>query len=211
MQMGTDIRKPKSSAMIGIQRARDSTTVSTTTTGSDAGRGGGGNELDEEEGAGDYEPGRGFPLDDEDDDDIQRDRDYLFHQAELEAARRAAEEEEDSDEEEEGPSTWRGKLKKSWVWIKQFVVPSPSSTTVRLENPQAALMGPNMGVTFTQQFKAPPGKRTSSSARNKLIARYCRSCARRTKSLLCQRTLFVVLVRSGNCPRCHCRRPPQFR
>jgi hypothetical protein len=150
--MGTDIRKPKSSAMIGIQRARDSTTVSTTT-GSDSGRGGGGNELDEEEGAGDYEPSRGFPLDDDDDDDVQRDRDYLFHQAELEAARRAADEEEDSDEEEATP-TWRGRLKKSWVRIKQFVVPTPS-TTVRLENPQAPLMG----VTFTREFKAPRGKR----------------------------------------------------
>ena len=48
MQMGTDIRKPKSSHSFGIQRVRDSTTVSSST-GSDSGGGGGGNDMDEEE------------------------------------------------------------------------------------------------------------------------------------------------------------------
>jgi hypothetical protein len=155
MQMGTDIRKPKSSHNFGIQRSREGTIISTS--GSESGRGGGGNELDEEERGADYTLARGFPLEDEDeDDDIERERQYLFHQAEMEAARRAVETtSEPEDEADAHRPWWRRKLKKSYDWIKQFVVPMPSSTTAVLENPQAPLRG----VTYSREFKAPPGKR----------------------------------------------------
>ena len=157
VQMGTDIRKPKSSHTFGIQRTRDSTTISTSTGSDEGGRGGGGNEMDEEEGglSGDYLVGGGFPLDDDDDD--ERDRAYLSHSAQMEAARQAAEAESDSDDEEDITRPWwRRKLHRSWKWIKQFVVPTPSATTTVLENPQAPLYG----VTYTRKFKAPPGKRS---------------------------------------------------
>jgi len=165
MQMGTDIRKPKSSHTFGIQRTRDSTTISTSTGSDEGGRGGGGNEMDEEEGglSGDYLLSRGFPLEDDDDDD-ERERLYLSHSAQMEAAaREAAEAESDSDEEEDvsGP-WWRRKLHRSWKWIKQFVVPTPSATTAALEDPQAPLHG----VMYTQKFKAPPGKRSRPQHRS---------------------------------------------
>lgn len=154
MQMGTDIRKPKSSHSFGIQRVRDSTTASTST-GSEAG--GGGNDMDEEERV-DYSPDRGFPLDDEDD------RQYIFHEDQLddiedrERRRRSAHDEEfndsDSDDEDQ-PRTFKSRIHRAWKWVKQFVVPTPSATTATLENPQAPLNGP----VFTRHFKAPPGKR----------------------------------------------------
>ena len=154
--MSTDIRKPKSSHSLGIQRVRDSTTISTTTS-SDAG--GGGNEMDEEERIGDeYSPDRGFPLDDDDD------RQFSFHPEQVasiedDARRRRIEdddfEDSDSDDDEGHPRTFKERMSRVWKWMKKFVVPIPTSTSAAMENPQAALAGP----VFARHFKAPPGKR----------------------------------------------------
>ena len=163
VQMGTDIRKPKSSHSFGIHRVRDSTTISTTTS-SDGGDGGG-NEMDEEERIGDegYSPDRGFPLDDDDD------RQFMFQADQIatieDGARRRRLDDDDDDEFEDSDSdmddrprrTIRERLNRTWKWMKQFVFPTPSATTAALENPQAAIAGP----VYAKHFKAPPGKRSS--------------------------------------------------
>jgi hypothetical protein len=158
VQMSTDIRKPKSSHSLGIQRVRDSTTISTTTS-SDAG--GGGNEMDEEERIGDeYSPDRGFPLDDDDD------RQFSFHPEQVASIEDGARqrrisdegdefEDSDSDDDEGHPRTFKERMSRVWKWVKKFVVPVPTSTSAALENPQAAFAGP----VFARHFKAPPGKR----------------------------------------------------
>jgi hypothetical protein len=163
VQMGTDIRKPKSNHSFGIQRVRDSTTVSTESTSSEISRGGGGNEMDEEERIGDeedYPPDRGFPLDDDDDD-----RDYIFHGDQLaplvgSRGRRSLTDDEDQFEDsdsddEEHRTTIKQKVLAAWQWTKQFIIPTPSATTASLSNPQAPAMGP----VYAKHFKAPPGKR----------------------------------------------------
>lgn len=162
VQMATDIRKPKSSHSFGIQRVRDSTTVSTST---DSDRGGGGNDLDEEERIGDedYSPDRGFPLDDEDDED---DREYMFNEdlaPLISGGRRRSllddeDEFDDSDSEDEGDrrTSIKQKLLSAWKWTKTWVVPTPTATPASLENPQAPALGP----VFAKHFKAPPGKRS---------------------------------------------------
>jgi len=151
MQMSTDIRKPKVSHAVGIQRVRDSTTVSTTS--SDMSRGGGGNDMDEEEAL--DSPDTGFPLDEDEDEDGQ----YGFHE---DRQRELTEDDEfeDSDSDDENHRrTIRERLNRAWKWTKKFVMPTPSATAATLQNPQAALAGPQ----YTQRFKAPPGKRISSS------------------------------------------------
>jgi VTC domain len=175
VQMGTDIRKPKGSHSLGIQRVRDSNTVSTST--SSDGRGGGGNDLDEEERVGDddYSPDRGFPLDDEDD------RQFMFHEDQLADidghGRDDADDFEDSDSDDEDHShTLKERLQRYWKKVKRFVIMSPSrtgvtSTAANLENPQAAINGP----VFSRYFKAPPGKRKFSP--NFLMCRNCRPCS----------------------------------
>ena len=149
MQMDTDIRKPKSSHSFGIQRIRDSTTVSTST-GSDTG--GGGNDMDEEERM-DYFPDRGFPLDEDDDTQYM---DQLRHIEDTER-RRQDDHLEESNSDDQGHRTFKDRIYRAWKWIKQFVVPTPSATGATLESPRAPLNGP----IFTRHFKAPPGKRIS--------------------------------------------------
>jgi hypothetical protein len=190
MQMSTDIRKPKSSSAVGIQRVRDSTTVSTSAS-SDMSRGGGGNDMDEEEAAGDdYSPERGFPLDEDEDGDRQ----YVFHEDHLEhieegprRRRGLAEddddfEDSDSDDEHHHRRTMRERLNRVWKWTKKFVMPTPSATAVTLENPQAALAGPQ----FSRTFKAPPGKRISPFSPTSLTLRYRCSRSRGAESLFRQ-------------------------
>ena len=151
MQMGTDIRKPKSSHSFGIQRVRDSTTGSTST-GSDIG--GGGNDMDEEERV-DYFPDRGFPLDEDDE------RQYMFNENQvrhIEGRDRAPGDDgfEDSDSDDEGHHrTFKDRIYGGWKWIKQHVVPTPSARGATVESSLAPLSGP----VFARHFKAPPGKR----------------------------------------------------
>jgi hypothetical protein len=173
MQMGTDIRKPKSSHSLGIQRPRDSTTVSTSTESED-GRGGGGNDLDEEERV-DYSPVRGFPLDEDEDGQYLFNRDQLAHIEDAERRHLSGDDEfEDSDsDDEDHPRTFKERIYGVWKWMKQFVVPSPAPTSTTIENPQAPLGGP----VFTRTFKAPPGKRTPSQNQAK-SCRHRRSCSR---------------------------------
>ena len=150
MQMGVDIRKPRSSVTtLGIQRLRDSANASTT--GSSDGFGGGGNEMDEEERAGElaWTSERILPLDD--------DERHFIHQDELDRSHADTEDDfEDSDDEDDDhPATWKDRYNKTVSWIKKFVMPSPSATGAQLQNPQAPLSGP----VFARTFKAPPGKR----------------------------------------------------
>ena len=165
VQMGTDIRKPKSSHSFGIHRVRDSTTISTTTSS----EGGGGNEMDEEERIGaDYSPDRGFPLEDDDD------RHFMFHEDQIasieDSARRRRIDDDDEDEFDDSDSddehhprrTFKQRLDRTWKWIKQFVLPNPSATTAALENPQAVISGP----VYARHFKAPPGKRSPPTFHN---------------------------------------------
>lgn len=154
MQMGTDIRKPKSSHSFGIQRVRDSTTGSTST-GSDIG--GGGNDMDEEERV-DYFPDRGFPLDEDDE------RQFTFNEnrvrrIEGNGGRHPTPGDdgfEDSDSDDEGyHRTFKDRLHGGWKWIKQRVVPTRSTHGATVESSVAPLNGP----VFARHFKAPPGKR----------------------------------------------------
>ena len=157
--MGTDIRKPKSSHAVGIQRIRDSTTVSTSAS-SDMSRGRDGNELDEEEAVGDdFSAERGFPLDEDDED-----RQYIFREDHMEhiaegPSRHRSPEDDDFDEsdsdDDDHPPTMRQRMGRVWKWVKKFLIPTPSATAAAIENPQAPITGP----TYTRRFKAPPGKR----------------------------------------------------
>lgn len=154
MQMNTDIRKPKSSHSFGIQRVRDSTTVSTST-GSDAD--GGGNDMDEEERAG-YSPDRGFPLDEDDERQYMFVEDRVRHIEDTERRRRTLEDDdfEESDSDDEGHHrTLKDRMHGAWKRIKQFVIPRQSASAATLESPHGPLHGP----VFTRHFKAPPGKR----------------------------------------------------
>jgi len=146
MQMGTDIRKPKSSHSFGIQRVRDSTNVST-----DSGTGGGGNDMDEEERI-DYSPDGGFPLDDQDG------RQYIFQDEHFERTERSGRSSDDdefevSDSDYE-PRTFKNKVHQAWKWIIRSFKRTSPATAASLENPQT-LRGP----IFARHWKAPPGKR----------------------------------------------------
>lgn len=182
MQMDTDIRKPKSSHGVGIQRLRDSTTASTSAS-SDMSRGGGGNDMDEEEAVGDdFARERGFPLDDEDSDE---ERQYAFHGDHLDSlpeghGRRSEDGFEDSDSDDEHPHsrTLRQRMIRAWKWVKMYVMPNPSATAATLENPQAPIAGPQ----YTRRFKAPPGKRAPNLC-TFLICRDRCSCSCGAESL----------------------------
>jgi vacuolar transporter chaperone complex subunit 4 len=147
VQMDTDIRKPKSSYSFGIQRIRDSTTVSTT---EDTGSMG---EMDEEERIGEITPEG--PLDENDA------RNFTFNErlGEIDHRGEHTEEDEfeDSDgEDEDAPArTLKGKLLKAWNWTKQYIVPTPNRVVAQ-DNPRSTRPQP----TFAKRFKAPPGKRT---------------------------------------------------
>ena len=149
MQMDTDIRKPKSSHSLGIQRVRDSSTVSTST-GSDVG--GGGNDMDEEERL-EYSH-RGFPLDEDDERQYMFNDDQLRHIEDTERRHRASEEDEfeESDSDDEGHRTFKDRMHAAWKWIKQFVIRTGPAIH---QSSQAPLGGP----VFARHFKAPPGKR----------------------------------------------------
>lgn len=151
MQMGTDIRKPKTANWFGIQRIRDSTTISTSTSSD----GGGGNDMDEEERI-DHHP-RGFPLVDDDDRPLFHD-DHLARIEEHGRRHRDSDDDgfEDSDEDDEDhPRTFKQRLYLGWQWFKRFIHPSPPITIAPVENSQAAPRGP----IYAELFKAPPGKR----------------------------------------------------
>lgn len=159
--MGTDIRKPRISH-VGIQRIRDSTTVSTSTSSLVDGRGGGGNDLDEEERAGDedYPPNRALLLDEDSQEGTQIvfREDQIRHIEETEGHRDSENEFSESDDEEETRTlkAWaRQAWKRTSKWVKHLVVRAPSTTTRTVENPQVA----RAGITYVQHFKAPRGKR----------------------------------------------------
>jgi VTC domain len=146
MQMATDIRKPKSGHGFGIQRLRDSTTVSTS---SSDGRGGGGNELDEEEAAGDeYIPDRGFPLDDDETEPL------MVHGG---PGDDHGQEFEDSDDEEGNPRPFKQRLISAWKWTKRYIVPTPSTTQALMDSTPG--VGLIRGPVYARHFKAPLGKR----------------------------------------------------
>ena len=157
VQMGTDIRKPKTSHSPGIQRIRDSTTDSTTES-SEIDQGGGGNEMDEEERVGheDYTHNSGFLLNDEIDGHF--DQFARFHDGQQEDES----EENDSDDEDQRGNL-RQKFKNFWRKARRHVLMTPStpgltSTGAQIQNPQA----PISGITYAMHFKAPPGKRMSN-------------------------------------------------
>jgi uncharacterized membrane protein YidH (DUF202 family) len=145
MQMGTDIRKPKSSHSFGIHRVRDSTTASST--GSESDRGGGGNDMDEEERI-DHDHGTHYTFHEDQLEDIE--------DAERRRQSSEGDEFEESDSDDDGqPRTIKQRMYRAWKWVKQCVVPSSGA---RIQNPQPLFGGP----VFARTFKAPPGKRTPS-------------------------------------------------
>jgi VTC domain len=193
-QMGTDIRKPKSTLNIGIQRIRDSTTISTSASSE---LGGGSNDMDEEEQI--DSPDRAVRLDDDDDHQFELADEHLAR-----LNRGHPDLDSESEDESQRPRTFKARMHKFWRQIRPYFIMSTThtgvtSTSAHIQNPQA----PSSGVTYTTHFKAPPGKRITSP--NIADIRHRRSCPGGTESLLCQRALLIIVVRICHRHRRHCR------